>query len=292
MEFYYFGGYFEEGFISRLEDSGFSGVMFTHDLLQGDIFTKVAIDIKHTEKIKYLVAIRPYTISPQYLCMINQSIDSIMKKRLQVNLISGYLKEHEIDFGGIIGEINDLSNNIDRSNYLIEYTHTLNTMPGNQGDRTKLDFYVSTTNEHVFEATQIYNNKIILPYRAYVNQQWATDYKNPDQLLLNKINLKDTDAMISITPVFRKTEAELNLLDGYVVKPAWRKGDAEHLVTDVEYFTNEKFASFVEELERNGINQLLMNAWPPEERDVVIEAIKTYTEQKQLKELLDIGESR
>lgn len=292
MEFYYFGGYFEEGFISRLEESGFSGVMFTHDLLQGDIFTKVAIDIKHTEKIKYLVAIRPYTISPQYLCMINQSIDSIMKKRLQVNLISGYLKEHEIDFGGIIGGINDLSNNIDRSNYLIEYTHTLNTMPGNQGDRAKLDFYVSTTNEHVFEATKIYNNKIILPYRAYANKQWSTDYKNPEQLLSNKINLKGTDAMISITPVFRKTEAELNLLDGYVVKPAWRKGDAEHLVTDVEYFTNEKFASFVEELERNGINQLLMNAWPPEERDVVIEAIKAYTEQKKLKELLDIGESK
>lgn len=292
MEFYYFGGYFDEGFISRLEDSGFSGVMFTHDLSQGDMFTKVARDIKYTEKIKYLVAIRPYTISPQYLCIINQSINSIMKERLQINLISGYPKENEIDFGGILGSINDLSSKIDRSKYLIEYVNILNTMPGNKNNRNKLDFYVSATNKYVLEAAQVHNNKIILPYRVYVNQHWFVDDNNPDEILSNKINLKDTDAMIAITPVFRKTEEELRLLDGYVIKPAWRKGEKEHSVTDVEYFTYEQFNSFIDRLEKEGIKQILMNAWPPEERDVVIEAIKEYTKQKEIKQLLTIGETQ
>jgi len=292
MEFYYFGGYFEEGFISRLEDSGFSGVMFTHDLSQGDMFAKVARDIKSTEKIKYLVAIRPYTISPQYLCIINKSINSIMKQRLQINLISGYPKENEIDFGGILGNVNDLSSKVDRSKYLVDYVNTLNTMPGNQDYINKLDFYVSTTNQYVLEAAQIYKNKIILPYRSYINQHWSVDNNNPDQLLSNKINLKDTDAMIAMTPVFRKTEAELSLLDGYVIKPAWRKGELEHSVTDVEYFTYEQFDNFVDKLEKDGIKQILMNAWPPEERDVVIEAIKEYTKQKKLKQLLSIEEKQ
>jgi alkanesulfonate monooxygenase len=121
MEFYYFGGYFDEGFISRLEESGFSGVMFTYDSTQGDMFTQIARDIKHTEKIKYLVAIRPYTISPQYICMINNSINKIMPGRLQINLISGYIKDHEANFGGIIGDTNDSSSNIDKSKYIINY---------------------------------------------------------------------------------------------------------------------------------------------------------------------------
>jgi hypothetical protein len=287
MEFYYFGGYFDDGFISKLEESGFSGVMFTYDSTQGDMFTQIARDIKQTEKIKYLVAIRPYTISPQYLCMINRSINKIMPGRLQINFISGYIKDHESSFGGIIGETNDSSSNIDKSKYIINYLDVLNTMPGNQNDYLKLDFYVSTTNQYVLPAAQKYNNKIILPYKYY-RLGFATE-NFESEISGNEIDLKDTKVMLAITPVFRKTEEDLKLLDGYVVRPVWRKGEKvlrmggnHDPVSDIAYFTYEQFDNFVDELEKNGINQLLMNAWPPEETDVVIEAIKEYTKRKEL----------
>lgn len=287
MEFYYFGGYFDEGFISKLEDSGFSGVMFTYDATQGDMFTQVARDIKKTEKIKYLVAIRPYTISPQYLCMINSSINKMMPERLQINFISGYIKDHEADFGGIIGDTNDSSNHIDKSKYLINCLDVLNTMPGNQDNSTKLDFYVSTTNQYVLDAVQSYNNKIILPYKYY-RLGFATE-NFESQSSGNEIDLKDTKVMLSITPVFRKTEEELKMLDGYVVRPVWRKkekvwrlGESHDPVSDVVYFTYEQFDDFVGQLEKEGINQLLMNAWPPQETEVLINTIKEYTKRKEL----------
>jgi hypothetical protein len=107
MEFYYFGGVMGNTNSlktpSKLEAHNFSGVMFTHDIPEGDMFVKTAVDINPDEKIKYLVAIRPYTISPQYLSMINRSMDNIDRDRLQINLISGYIKDHEDCVGGVVG---------------------------------------------------------------------------------------------------------------------------------------------------------------------------------------------
>ena len=86
MKFYYFGGVMGDPenikSPSNLNSNNFSGVMFTHDIPEGDMFIKAAKDIKQGENIKYLVAIRPYTISPQYLSMINRSMDKIDKNRL------------------------------------------------------------------------------------------------------------------------------------------------------------------------------------------------------------------
>ena len=132
MKFYYFGGVMgnpeDPKDPSNLNKHNFSGVMFTHDIPEGDMFVKTAKDIEKGEDIKYLVAIRPYTISPQYLSMINRSMDRIDKGRLQINLISGYIKDHEDGVGGVVGDVNDKSTSLDRSNYMIEFLKVLNEM--------------------------------------------------------------------------------------------------------------------------------------------------------------------
>lgn len=280
MEFYYFGGSFGQGQITKLEDSNFSGVMFTYDSTQGDMFTRIARDIKTTEKIKYLVAIRPYSISPQYLCMINNSINEIMKNRLQINLISGYVKDHELDFGGIVGKVNDTSSRSDRSNYMIDYIDSLNTMPGNNLSQNKLDFYVSTTNEYVFNKTKEYNNKIILPYRDYKNKKWTIITETGQQLGNVSFDLKNSNVMIALTPIIRKTQEELEGLEDYALRPVWKNGEKPKAVTDLEYFTYDQFDKFVSELEENGIHQLLINGWPIQEREIIIDFVKQYVELK------------
>lgn len=278
MNFYYFGGQFHNNFITRLNDSHFDGVMFVHDVTQGDVFTKVVKDMKSNEKIKYLVAIRPYTISPQYLCMINHSINLIERDRLQVNLISGYIKDYEQNFGGIIGDINDSSSKIDRSNYMIEYVKQLNMMPGNKNASNKLDFYVSTTNEHTFAIAQHFRNKIILPYRDYKNGYWTHYAGQEGPINDNTFSLAWMKVMVALTPIIRKTEEELNLSPDYARRPIWKKGEGKRAVTDVEYFTYESFADFIKKLESEGIHHLLINAWPEEEREIIIDFVKQYKE--------------
>lgn len=291
MKFYYFGGVMgDPGNIkspSNLNNHNFSGVMFTHDIPEGDMFVKAARDISHNESIKYLIAIRPYTISPQYLSMINRSMDRIDRGRLQINLISGYIKDHEDGVGGVVGEVNDQSSSLDRSNYMIEFLKVLNEMdqdkesPGYFSDpnhKNKLDVYVSTTNSYVFEAAKKYNNKIILPYHIYVRGHWSDVLKNKSAKV--PLDLGDTEVMIALTPIIRETEEELDLLTNYAIRPVWQKGEIPKVVLDAAYFTHEQFDDFVRTLEKRGINHLLINAVPGEEAEVIVPFIKKYVESR------------
>lgn len=292
MKFYYFGGVMGDPknikSPSNLNSHHFSGVMFTHDIPEGDMFVKAAKDISLNENIKYLVAIRPYTISPQYLSMINRSMDRIDKGRLQINLISGYIKDHEKGVGGIVGDITDKSSSLDRSNYMIEFLKVLSEMdqdkesPGYWKDLeqpNKLDVYVSTTNSYVFEAAKKYGYKIILPYHIYARGSWADTLK--DSSIEIPLELDEMEIMLAITPIIRKTEEELSLLTNYAIRPIWQKGEIPMVVLDAVYFTYDQFDDFVNTLEKRGIKHLLINAVPSEEVNVIVPFIKQYVESRQ-----------
>jgi hypothetical protein len=290
MEFYYFGGVMGDTNSlktpSKLEAHHFSGVMFTHDIPEGDMFVKTAVDVNPNEKIKYLVAIRPYTISPQYLSMINQSLDRISRDRLQINLISGYIKDHESNVGGIVGPVTDGSNHIDRSNYLIKFLQILDEMEQKNSKtyhydpeyKNKLDLFVSVTNKFSFTEAKKYNKKIIFPYSMYSRGTWTDHRINPAPPPDDNFDLSGIDVMLALTPIIRKTKEELEKLTDYAMRPVWKKGEIPAVVGDVGYFTYEEFDDFVQTLEKKGINYLLLNAVPGEEAEVIIPFIKQYVE--------------
>ena len=272
---------------SNLNNHNFSGVMFTHDIPEGDMFVKTAIDINPNENIKYLIAIRPYTISPQYLSMINRSMSRIGRDRLQINLISGYIKDHEDGVGGVVGAVNDRSSSVDRSNYMIEFLKELNAMdqdkdsPGYYRDpnhKNQLDIYVSTTNSYVFEAAKKYKHKIILPYHIYARGSWSDTSRHRSATI--PLELGNTEVMLAVTPIIRETEEELDALTDHSVRPVWRKGEIPTTVLDAAYFTYEQFYDFVNTLESRGINHLLINAVPSEEVHVILPFIKQYVESR------------
>ena len=284
MKYYFFGGSMNpEVFKENLND-GFDGIMFTYDLKQSDTFTYLASQNNKNLKVKCLVAIRPYTISPQYLYMINKSMHKIMPNTLQINFIQGYTKEYEKDFGGIVGKVNDMSDSIDKSDYLINYLDVLDAMQKNEKNKYPLDFYVSTTNKYVIDAVQKYNNKIILPYKKYKTKYWVREKKPTGQVVYrDPIDLKDTKVMLAITPILRKKREDFeDLPKDYVDRPVWREGErAKQPVSDVVYFTYEEFIIFLDELEKEGINEVLMNAYPAREYPVIKHFLQNYVRNKQ-----------
>lgn len=278
IKFYYFGGTFSdndtlEG-VSTLNNHNFDGVMFTYDATQGDMFVRTAKDIKINEKIKYLIAIRPYTISPQYLYAINQSMNEIQKNRLQINIIAGYIKDHESNVGGIVGDINDSSSSVDRSNYTIKFIESLNEISQNKKIEEQLDVYISTTNKYVFDATKKFNNKIILPYSIYKRKFWSDSLKDPS--LKIPFERDGVEIMLAMTPIIRETKEELESLAKHAMRPIWKKGEVSKVVEDVEYFTHESFHEFIEMLESDNISHLLINAVPRSESKIIVSFIKDY----------------
>jgi hypothetical protein len=282
VKFYYFGGVIgEEGSVkspSYLEEHHFSGVMFTHDIPQGDIFVKAALDIKLTKNIKYLIAIRPYTISPQYLYMINDSLNKIDKNRIQLNLITGYTKDHENSFNGIVGSVNDQSDKVTKRKYMTEFLDTLNEMQSNKELRSPLDFFVTTTNPRVLDTVNKHNNKIILPYSLYKNNSWFKKYDR-------EFDVKSKEIMLAITPIIRKTQEELDSLKEYALRPIWKEGEVSRVVNDVGYFTHKSFHEFIKELKSNNINYILINSVPQAENDIIIPFIKDYVQSKEYQEI-------
>lgn len=282
MKFYYFGGVLgSETSVkspSNLNRNNFDGVMFTHDIPQGDIFIQAAIDVKPNEKIKYLVAIRPYTISPQYLAMINDSLNKIQPGRFQLNIISGYTKDHEDSIKGIVGNINDQSDKVEKRKYLVEFIEALNEMQTNKNLKAPLDFFVTTTNPRVLDAVNKYNNKIILPYSLYKNDIWFKKFNKP-------LHVNSQEIMLAITPIIRQTEEELESLKNYALRPVWQQGEVSKVVNDAAYFTYQGFHEFVKSLKKDNINYLLINAVPQEENEIIIPFIKQYVESRDFKEI-------
>jgi hypothetical protein len=272
MDFYYFGGFIGDQQVQHIEDHHFAGILFTYDIRQGDFFTRVARDIDLSKKIKYMVAIRPYVISPQYLSMISQSMHDIMPNRLQINLISGHIKPHEKEVGGVLGNLNDSSSHIDKSNYLIEYIECLDKLKNSIQKTAVPDYYVSTTNQYVFDAASKLNNKMIIQYAEYNQGCWTNyeNYQTNNQIVTmgEKIDVKGKDIMISIAPILRKTQEEIDSLE-----------KSKH-TTDTAYFTYDEFEARIEEIKKDGINQLMFISWPTEEREYVMDFVKQYKEKE------------
>lgn len=133
INFYWFGRHTNqslEDISDILEDSGFYGWLLPYATGLPDQFIRVARSINLNQKLKYLIAVRPYNISPQYLCSISKSLDLIQKDRVRINFVPGLIdNDFEKFFGGVINETNDTSNFFDRKKYFCSYIKSFNELP-------------------------------------------------------------------------------------------------------------------------------------------------------------------
>jgi len=253
MNFYYFGLVDD---LDALIENKFDGILFTYNAIQSDYFTYSARHLNKDQDFKYMVALRPYAMSPQYLAMMFRSFNGIKPNSLQVNLIAGYIKEEEKGYGGIIGDVNDYSSKVDKSNYLIKYINVLNDLNKKEKDWQSgnlIDFYVSTTNKFVFSQAADNQNKMIIAYSGYTSA-------------LFEINGSD-HIMISMGPIIRDTQEELDAID---------KDDRSLRTNDTVYFTKDDFMQELDNLKNRGIKDILLFAWPVEEKERLFSLVKEY----------------
>lgn len=218
--------------------NGFDGTMYPYGIFVNDYFTRIARDMDTNSDFKYIIAIRPYVISAQYLNMICSSINEISSNRISINFLTGWPYENEKKFGGILSDINDNSTNIERSNYMINYAKEFKRI-------SKVNFYISTTNEHIFSASTDNNFPMIIPYSWYK---------------INRFNMVDQKYMVSVAPV---------ISDSDKILPNNQ---------DAELFTKEEFFNFLDECKRKNIHGvLLFENNKNEEYSTILSCINEYT---------------
>ena len=74
---------------SELEDCGYHSVLLTFHSQQADYFVKSAAALTPGHKLKYMIALRPYHVSPQYCAMMTIAYNEIDKDRLVFNWVAG-----------------------------------------------------------------------------------------------------------------------------------------------------------------------------------------------------------
>ena len=252
MEFYIFSSNIDD--VKELTDHHYSGALFIYNTGLGDFFTKIAKTMNVGESFKYMVAIRPYAISPQYLCMINNSINNIDKNRLEINFVSGWAKEDEKESGGILGSVNDSSSKNNKSNYLIEYVDILE-----KNDKEIPDYYISVADELMVNKTVKHNSKLLINYAHYKNKAYDIENRN---------------VMIYLWAFLRETQEELDIL---------RKNNSEGQDKNynLEYFTYQQFNDILIELTNIGIKKILLYAyWDKKEKKIIDNFVKKYKEKE------------
>jgi len=252
MDFYIFCNDINE--VEKLVQHNYSGALLIYNTGLSDFFTQVSRTMNTVDTFKYMVAVRPYAISPQYLCMINDSINSIDKNRLEINLISGWAKEDEKESGGILGEVNDSSLKIDKINYLIKYIDVLENI-----NKNTPDYYVSVAHDYMVNKTLKHNSKLLIDY---------VDYKN------NTYDLNNRDVMIYSWIILRETQEELDALRK-------QNSEAHFEYYKLQYFTFKELTDILNKLKSEGINKILFYAyWDEQEKQIINNFVKEYKEKE------------
>ena len=83
--------------IKSLDNFGYSSILFTFQEYYGDPFTKVVKAIDPKQDIRYMFAVRPYSMTPGYLAMITKSFQEMFGNKIMINLVAGSKKSIMFD---------------------------------------------------------------------------------------------------------------------------------------------------------------------------------------------------
>lgn len=106
---------------STIDKYGYHSILFVYHSKMPDNLIKVVRSVSDQEQIKYMLAIRTYAISPEYLSMICKSFYDMFGDRLMLNIVSGDIHDEETSVNDIVMFKNSLATPEDRLIYTKEW---------------------------------------------------------------------------------------------------------------------------------------------------------------------------
>ena len=111
-----------------LEDIGYESLLLTFHSESPDYLIKSAAALIPGKKLKYMIALRPYHMSPQYCAMITEGFNQIDSDRLIFNWIAGdsHNRLEEKPQMDVYGNTDTLDTIVKRTTFLRKFVEDYN----------------------------------------------------------------------------------------------------------------------------------------------------------------------
>jgi alkanesulfonate monooxygenase SsuD/methylene tetrahydromethanopterin reductase-like flavin-dependent oxidoreductase (luciferase family) len=232
--------------MSKMSDEvdryGYESMLVTVYPMEYDMWTMVLNSIKDEHSFKYMMAVRPYLFSPQYLAMLITSFNKISPERLMINLVHGSIRSAE-DFNGILGYDKLLKDPGQRRSYLVDFVLKLFNDVRMSVDFQIPEVVISGQSPEALEAANIASKSIALWHDMFTG---STDY-----IMKNKFDKVYVSTYILATET---DEEAINIIKG--LKP-------ERQAAISLYGSKEKIKSQIKNLENLGVTDILFSQYGP-----------------------------
>jgi len=105
----------------QLDEYGYYCLLLTYHSLSEDMLTKSLLAAENNVNLKFMLAIRTYAISPEYMAMICRSYQNSFKDKLILNIASGDIHKEETSVEDIVFLKEQISSPEQRLDYTKEW---------------------------------------------------------------------------------------------------------------------------------------------------------------------------
>ena len=174
----------------ELDEAGYYSFLLPFHSLGSDQLLKAAHVLDLKQKIKYMIAMRPYHVSPQYFRMLILAFNEIQPGRLIINIIAGDGRSDEPNQLDYLGNSENLINVEQRK----EYVRKLLSIYNEDG---AMKYYLGETiisgfSDYSVETAKIFEYTTLCMYDEYFNSiDRLKDCKR--RMVSAKVYLRDTE---------------------------------------------------------------------------------------------------
>jgi alkanesulfonate monooxygenase SsuD/methylene tetrahydromethanopterin reductase-like flavin-dependent oxidoreductase (luciferase family) len=149
-----------------LDYTGYYSILTVYHSRIPDYWIKIANIINPEHKLKYMIAMRTYAVSPEYCAMMVEAFNEISPDRLILNVAAGDLHEDETSKSDVVAISNLLETHEDRVKYTAEWLEKFTSLPLL---KNKPEIVVSGTSEGTVLNSEKYADAHLCMYSSYKN---------------------------------------------------------------------------------------------------------------------------
>jgi alkanesulfonate monooxygenase SsuD/methylene tetrahydromethanopterin reductase-like flavin-dependent oxidoreductase (luciferase family) len=149
-----------------LDYSGYYSVLTVYHSRLPDYWIKIANIINPEHKLKYMIAMRTYAISPEYCAMMCEAFNEISSDRLILNVAAGDVHSDETSRSDVVAISELLRTHEDRVKYTTEWLEKFTTL---SLLKNKPEIVVSGTSKETITNSTKYADAHLCMYSSYMD---------------------------------------------------------------------------------------------------------------------------